>query len=342
MQPDTVTISHVSEKAGVSKTTVSRYINGKFEHMSTETKDRIKAVIEELDYRPSAIARGLKSQKTGLIGVILSDMTNPVMAQLIKGIMDCSTPEGYQVVTVSSDETSAKEREYILSMTDRQVEGLIVVIADSNEFSFLESLQAKGVNIVLADRTINKPIFDMVTTDNYAITKHTIKTLYGLGFEAVGLFSSDLLKSNVRLARHNAFLNQSKEYVDNPTDLVYIIRGNSEDDYKQALVDFMAKCAGKKAAAFASTPMATLNLLTAAHALGLSIPEDLGICGYDNLHWTRLIGGGISVVEQPIYEVGFESANLLIKRIRGEIDDGPKYIELNSKLILRASTNGGR
>jgi len=338
VKPGTVTIAEVSEVAGVSKTTVSRYLNGKYEHMSEKTKNRIRAVIEELDYRPNTIARSLKSQKTGLIGVIVSDVTNPVAVQLIKGIIDYSTEEGYQVVTASSSEKPAKEREYILSMVDRQVEGLIVVVADYNEFELLESLKAGGAHIVLADRTINKPIFDVVTTDNYTMTKHTVKTLYDLGFETVGLFSSDLLRSNVRLARYNAFINQSREHIPNPEDYAYVLRGNREEDYKNSLADFLAKTTGKKAAAFASTPMAMLNLLGAAHELDLKIPDDIGICGYDNLHWTRLISGGISVIEQPFYEVGYESAKMLIRRIKNEIEEGPQYVELNSRLVLRNST----
>jgi len=339
VKPDNVTIGKVSEVAGVSKTTVSRYINGMYEHMSEKTKNRIKAVIEELDYRPNSIARSLKSQKTGLIGVIVSDVTNPVMVQLIKGIIDYSTQEGYQVVTACSDEKPVKEREYILSMMDRQVEGLIVIIADFNEYNLLEDLKNKGTNIVLADRTIKKPVFDMVTTDNYAMTKHAIKAMYDMGFEAVGLFSSNLLRSTVRLARYNAFLTQSKEHIQNPDELVYILQDSLDEGFKSSLADFMHKCAGKRVAAFATTPMAMLNLLGAAYELGLHIPDDLGVCGYDNLHWSRLISGGISVIEQPFYEVGVESAKILIKRIREEIDDGPQYIELSSKLILRNSTN---
>ncbi|MCL2404016.1 MAG: LacI family transcriptional regulator [Defluviitaleaceae bacterium] len=338
MKPNTVTIGKVSEVAGVSKTTVSRYLNGKYEHMSEETKNRIRAVIEELDYRPNSIARSLKSQKTGLIGVIVSDVTNPVTVQLIKGIIDYCSREGYQVVTASSNEKAEKEREYILSMVDRQVEGLIVVVADYNEFELLENLRASGAKIVLADRTINKPIFDVVTTDNYAMSKHAIKTLYDVGFDVVGLFSSELLKSNVRLARYNAFINQSREYIANPEAFAYVLQGDQEEGYRVSLADFMKKNAGKKVAAFASTPMATLNLLGAAHELGLKIPEDLGVCGYDNLHWTRLISGGISVIEQPFYEVGIESAKMLIKRIRNEIENNPQYVELSSKLILRNST----
>jgi len=339
---ESITIDDVSRMAGVSKTTVSRYLNHKYEHMSEKTKNKIKNVIEELDFRPNLIARNLKAQKTGLIGVIVSDVTNPVTVQLIKGIIDQCTMEGYQVITASSDEEMKKEREYILSMVDRQVEGLIVSIVNYNEFELLENLRAKGVKIVLADRTINKPVLDMVTTDNYEMTKSVIKALYEMGFDAVALFSSDLLSSNVRLARCNAFLNQSGAHISNPKELAYIFSEDSEDEYKKALLDFIGNFPDKKIAAFASTPMALLNLVGAVHELNLRIPEDIGLCGYDNLHWTKLLNGGISVIEQPFYEVGVESAKMLIKRIRNEEDERPQYIELKSKLVVRNSTNINR
>ena len=338
MQSNSVTIDKVSEVAGVSKTTVSRYLNGKFEHMSEKTRDKIKAVIQELDYRPSSIARCLKSHKTGLIGVIVSDITNPVAVKLIKGIIDHATQEGYQVVTATSDETSEKEQKYILSMTDRQVEGLIIVVADYNEYQLLEGLQAKGAHIVLADRPINKPIFDTVTTDNYAMTRRAIKTLYNMGYEEIGLFSPNLLKSNVRLSRHDAFIDQSKEQGKNPDRLTYVIPKGTEDEYKKALADFMNNHEGRRVAAFASTPAAMLNLIEATQELGLAIPKDLGVLGYDNLHWSKLICGGLTVIEQPFYEVGYESAKILIKRIKNQIEDAPIHVELSFKLILRNST----
>lgn len=339
---DTVTIDVVSQKAKVSKTTVSRYLNGKYEHMSQKTKLRIKAVIEELDYRPNLLAQTLKSKKTGLIGIIVSDITNPVTLHMIKGVIDYCSGEGYQVVTASCDEMLDKEQEYIRSMVDRQVDGLIVNIVDYNEYGLLNSLKEQGVNIVLADRTINKPLFDTVTTDNYDMTKHAVKTLYSMGYEVVALFSSYLLKSNVRLDRYNAFLYQSTEFIPdstNPESLVYIDTKDLDDSYKSSLKDFMSKNAGKKLAVFASTPMALMNLLNAAYELNIRIPDDLGVCGYDNLNWTRLISGGITVIEQPFYEVGTESAKILIQRIRGEMEGAPKYVELKSKLILRNSTS---
>ena len=331
-----VTIETVSERAGVSKTTVSRYLNACYEHMSEKTRLRIKDTIEELGYRPNLLARNLKTKKTGLIGLIISDISNPITATLVKGITDYCVTEGYQVVTSSSDEKSKKEEEYILSMVDMQIDGFIIGLADYNDYAVLHDLKRRGVHIVLADRTISEDIFDTVTSNNYDISHNAIEKLYELGYERVALFSSELLKSRVRLSRYRAFLDSSAKHVERPMELCHIVE--NESACIRALRDFMDEHKGFKKAIFASTPMALLNMLAAARELSIDIPKDLGLLGYDNLNWTRLISGGISVIDQPFYQVGLESARLLIQRMRGEYDGPPKYIELPSRLILRNST----
>lgn len=340
MKNKNITIDIVSKQANVSKTTISRYLNGKFQHMSEETKERIKSVIEELEYRPSIIAQNLKSKKTGLIGVIVSDITSPFVSILIKGIIDICTKEGYQVITASSDEIIEKEVEYIKSMIDRQVEGLIInTTGDSEEF--LRKLKDKGLKVILADRPMNQSVFDTVTTDNYEMTIKAVNTLYDCGFQEVALFSNQIFESNVRLTRYKAFIEASKkQQVNAPDRLVYILDSNKEEEYKKAILDFLEKNHNKKVAIFTINGVITLNLLKAAKALNLSIPEDFGVCGYDDWDWAKLIGNGISSVSQPSYDVGVRSAKILIGRIRNEITQkNPIYIELKSELILRGSTN---
>jgi len=343
MKNKNITIDIVSQKANVSKTTISRYLNGKFEHMSGETKARIKDVIAELEYRPNIIAQNLKSKKTGLIGVIASDITNPFVSILIKGIIDICTNQGYQVIAASTDEKTEKEIEYIKSMVDRQVEGLIINTTGNNE-EFLEYMKSKDIKMVLADRPMKQCILDTVTTDNYKMTVKTIRTLYEFGFDRVALFSNEVNSSNVRISRYNAFIDESKNYVGDPSGLVYILERKSKEeeyiDYKNALLDVINKNPNKKVAIFAINGVTMLNLLTCAKDLNLRIPEDLGVCGYDDWSWAKLIGSGISVVSQPSYRVGTRSAEILIGRIKNEINaEEPLYVELGSQLILRGSTN---
>ena len=336
MKMEQITIKDVSRAAGVSVTTVSRYLNGKFGQISDKAKDKVKKAIEELNYRPNLTARTLKSQKTNLIGVIVSDIANPVSAYLIKGVIDECDKEGYQVITACSDEDTEREKDYAQAMFDRQVEGLVICIVNHEEFSHLENLKDMGAKIVLAIRPISKPVFDVVAANNIESAENAIRTLYKKGFERIALFSPELIKSKVRFDRYCAFLNQSKAYVDDPNKLVYFQK--KPEDYVGALQDFVSKNPDKRLAAFALTPMALLHLLDAVDQLGLDIPKDIGICGYDNLPWTNLISGGISVVEQPFHEMGVQSARLLIRRITGAEDSGPQHISLKSKLILRNST----
>jgi len=339
MKNKNITIDIVSKEANVSKTTISRYLNGKFEHMSEETRERIKSVIDELEYRPNVIAQNLKSKKTGLIGVIVSDITNPFVSILIKGIIDVCTKEGYQVITASSNEIMEKEVEYIKSMIDRQVEGLIVNTTGNNE-DFLRSLKDKGIKVVLADRPMNQCVLDTVTTDNYEMTIKSIRSLYNCGFDKVALFSNQIFESNVRVARYNAFIKASKDYVDKPNSLIYILDNNTEEEYKKSLLDFINRYPNEKVAIFTVNGVTTLNLLKASKNLNLKAPEDFGLCGYDDWDWAKLIGNGISAVSQPSYDVGVESAKILIGRIKNHIlQKKPMYVELKSKLILRGSTN---
>lgn len=340
MKNKSITINIVSEKANVSKTTISRYLNGKFDHMSEETRQRIKEVIEELEYRPNVIAQNLKSKKTGLIGVIVSDITNPFVSILIKGIIDVCTKEGYQVITASSDENVEKEISYIRSMVDRQVEGLIINTTGDNE-SFLKDLKQKNIKMILADRPMKQCILDTVTTNNYDMTTEAVKVLYQSGFDKVAFFSNKLSNSNVRLVRYNAFIEESKKYIKEPESLAYILNNNKDNlEYKQALIDLSYKNKNKKVVAFAVNGVVMLSLLNACKDLNIQIPNDLGVCGYDDLAWTKLVGNGISVVSQPSYDVGVKSAQILIGRIRNEIhQSSPMYVELASKLILRGSTN---
>jgi LacI family transcriptional regulator, kdg operon repressor len=343
MQTKSVTIDEVSKKANVSKTTISRYINGKFEYMSEETRERIRLVIEELEYRPNTIARNLKSKKSSLIGVIVADISSPFSSILLKGIIDYCTQKGFQTMVASTNEDYLKEREYILSMIDRQVEGIIINTAGNN-LEFLENLQLKGVTIALADRVLEKNIFDTVTSDNEKMTYKVIESLYEKGFERVGFFSETLGLNSTRLIRHKCFLQKSEQYVENSEHLVYIIGDeegkNNYTSYEKALLSFTSSNEKTKNAILAVNGVAMLNIIHAAKKLNISIPNNIGLCGYDDWGWTSLIGTGISVVSQPSYEIGFKSAELIIKRIDKGINyKSPIYLELSSQLIIRGSTS---
>ena len=212
---DLITISDVAKASGVSKTTVSRYLNGKFEYMSDDTRERIHGVIEKYHYRPSNVAKTLKSNKSGLVGVIIADIASQSSSILLKGIGDVCTAHGYQVLISNIDNDPAKEREYIHSLMDNRVEGIIVNTTGYNE-DFLVNINETRVPIVLADRTMDELKIDSVTTNNHKMTFDTIKFLVEKGYENIAFFTENPTNNSVRLNRRQGYLDAMKELLHLP------------------------------------------------------------------------------------------------------------------------------
>ena len=222
------TINDVSKAAGVSKTTISRYLNGKYEFMSKDTRKRIQNVIEELKYRPSNVAKTLKSKKSGLIGVIIADIGSQFSSILIKGIGDACKAHGYQVLISNVNNDSDKEREYIESLMDNRVEGIIVNTTGYND-EFLVEINETRVPLVLADRTMEDLKIDSVAINNYKITFDTIKYLVEKGYRNIAFFSEDPVRNRARHLRRRGYLDAMKQLLDvDASNLIYII--DSEDE----------------------------------------------------------------------------------------------------------------
>lgn len=330
-----ITIADVAKRAGVSKTTISRYLNGKFEFMSAESQQRIKGIIEELNFRPNNLARSLKSSKSHLIGVLIADISNPFSSILVKGITDYCKQCGYNVVVANTDNDSEKEREYILSMIDQRVEGLIInVSGDNNEF--LRDIAENHVPIVLADRPIFPTMFDTVKTNDYQATIDAITYLAEEGFTKVGYFTESINNIGTRMIRQQAYKEACHMLQLEPQE--YVIDSKDESGIENQVQQFLAYNQGQTNAIFTANGVTMISVLGAMHRLGLTIPQDVAICGFDNWPWMELIGPGITVVSQPFYDVGVECVKRMMFRLEENSKSSPEVIELESQFIIRGST----
>lgn len=331
-----VTIKDVAKAAGVSRTTISFYLNGKFQSMSDETRKKIEKVIEDLNYKPSSMAQGLKTKKSGLIGLIVADITNPFTALLVKGVNDKCVEKGYQLIVANTDNDLEKEKEYIKSLLQRQAEGLIVNTAGDN-LEMLNKLKSDGNKIILADRIFKNCKFDFVTTDNEEVTFNTVETLYSLGFEEIGFFTFPIDNNSTRLRRYESFKDATKKLTGKEEENMYIV--SDQQEMNEKIQEFTQKYKGKKKAAFIVNGVAMLSFIQGTVDLGLSIPNDIGVCGFDDWGWNKVVGSGISAISLPSYEIGNKCAEILISRILEEISNPvPLQITLKSQLILRGST----
>lgn len=333
-----ITIDEVAKMCNVSKTTISRYLNGKYEYMSNDTKNLIQDVIKKLDYRPNNIARSLKSNKSGLIGAVIADIGNPFSSILVKGIENVCEKNGYLVIIANTDNNPVKEKEYIKSLIDNRVDGLIVNTTGANN-EFLLEYGSQGLPIVLADRCIDKQQFDTVMSNNYEMTFNTIKYLVEEGFEKIALFTESISNNSSRYLREKAFMDASRQYLGSDAkDLVYVIEAENRQMINEEILKFESEYKDKHKAIFAINGVTLLSVLKSIDELKLEIPKDIGVCGYDDWGWAALIPPGITAIAQPSYEVGVESAKCLVSRITSKRKAKPKIIELESKLIVRGST----
>ncbi len=328
-----ITIVDVAEKAGVSKTTISRYLNGKFEYMSEESRQRIAGVIADLGYRPNNLARSLKSQQSKMLGVIVSDITSPFSPILLKGISDCCERYGYRILIANSDDDPRKEQEYILSMIDQRVDGIILNTTGRNT-EFLQEMSNSGVAFVLADRPLEEPLFDTVRTADRAITFDVLQYLKDAGYEEVGFFMESLTNST-RIHRCNAFRDAYPQLFAKSA-MTYFLEQSLED--KEVVRRFMLEHEGKKRAIFTANGVVTMRVIKAMRELQLSFPLDAGVCGFDDWDWMSLVRGGITAVAQPTYKVGRECVKRMMYRLHRSKTAPPKNIELACSLIVRQST----
>lgn len=331
-----VTIDDVARQAGVSKTTISRYLNKKFECMSEKSKNRIAAVIEELQYRPNNLARSLKSSKSRLIGLIVADISSPFSSIVAQGISDSCKRYGYDVLMAHTDNDAEKEQKYILSMLDQRVDGLIIN-STCKITEFLQDIATRYVPIVLADRPTFPTCFDTVRSADYAAVMEAVQYLVDKGYQRVGFFSEPINSNGTRLLRHKAYEKACSEILHmEPQE--YVIHIHEKHRVEILVEDFIAKNSGAKKAIFTVNGVALVSVLNAIKNLQLTIPGDVGICSFDNWDWTGLMGPGITAISQPSYQVGVECVKRLMFRIHRNKTAPPKMIELPTKLIIRGST----
>jgi LacI family kdg operon repressor len=334
MEKDMITISDVAKASGVSKTTISRYLNGKYEYMSQDTRKRIQTIIEELKYRPSNVAKTLKSNKSGPIGVIIADIASQFSSILLKGIGDVCKANGYQVMISNVDNDPEKEREYIQSLMDNRVEGIIVNTTGYND-DFLIEINETRIPIVLADRTMEELKIDSVATNNYQMTYDTIKFLIEKGYRNIAFFTEEPHKNSARHLRRKGYLDAMKDLLNvDGNELVHTIDSGDDSSTAKALQSFDKLYKNKLKAIFTVNGVTLLSVLQGIRKCSYKIPEDFYVCGYEEWGWATLAYSKIPVISQHSYEVGVESAKMLMKRISSKKRGKPKYKELEAKLVI--------
>lgn len=330
-----VTIDDVARRAGVSKTTVSRILNGHFEHATEETKARILEVIKELDYRPNALARGLKQMKTNVIGIVLSNLRNPYWSRVLEGVEDTCRGLGFNLMICNSNEDPELEEEYIKSLQMRQVDGIIINPTVKN-FSLYESLTSNQFPLIAVNRRIPGLEVETVVVDNIKGSVLAVDQLAANGRKHIAIMIYPPDGVSPRLERLEGYMQGlRKNGVEVRDALIRVVpekKGQTQKAVKELLAAFP-----EVDAIFSTNNMMTLEILEALKELRLQVPAQISLIGYDETVWSKHLDPALTTVFQPAYEMGEIAAKQLIKRIQSKKQIKAKTTVLQPKLIIRRS-----
>lgn len=326
------TIDDVAKRAGVSKSSVSRVLNGNFEYMSAGMREKIEKAIEELNYKPNSVAQSLKKKETRIIGLVLADL-NAFWSEAMKGVQEECSRHGYGLMISVSSWDVEKDLENIHMMKSKQVDGLIVsVIGQQPAYEMLKSL---NIPFVFADSSIDDFEADKVMSDSVAGAKQAMEYLIGLGHRRIATMLFPL-ENAVRRDRLDGYKQALLEHgIPVDESLIKICKAGKGTNV-DAAVELM-KMPDRPSAIFTTNMHLTLDALKAARIAGLSIPNDISIVGYDDSEWAPLLDPPLTTVAVSAQQIGREAAGLLIQKMQGKSKGKQRKLEILPKLVVRQS-----
>ncbi|MEF3311677.1 LacI family DNA-binding transcriptional regulator [Paenibacillus sp. GYB004] len=327
------TIYDIAKAAGVSIATVSKVINGTG-RISTDTRERITEIMQELDYQPSVVASALTGKSTFTIGLLIPDLANPFFAEIARSVEDRGHELGFNLVMCSTDNNSKKEAGYITLLRQKRVDGIIIATGTSIE-GLLSGLADYNIPLALISRDIPSIEADSVRADDDTGAYQAVAHLTGLGHRHIALIAEDmeLMTTRERVSGYRRALEDANiAYTD---DLV-TISNSSVEAGKQRALELMGSD-HPPTAIVAFNDLLAVGVVQAAKELRLSIPWDLSVISFDNTVLAGIVDPPLTSVAVPIQQMGRQIMDMLIERVSGEKGD-KRRIVLKPELIIRQST----
>lgn len=327
------TIQEVAQRAGVSAATVSRVLSGRAE-VSDDLTDRVRRAVEDLNYRPNAVARNLRRKGTTVWGVIIPDIGNPFFTALVRGIEDVAHEEGYSLVLCNSDEDLEKEKRYIDIALDEQMAGVIIAAASEGD-SDLTPLTKRGVPLVAVDRRLESVEVDTIIVDNTRGAQLGTQHLFDMGCQRVACITGPM-RTTTASDRLTGFTTVLQLHGVSLTDCSIRYENFKEDGGYAGAATLMDQ-SNPPDGLFVTNNLMTVGAMSALVDRGLRIPDDVALVGFDNIPWASLTRPQLTTVTQPTYQMGREAGRALASRIGGD-DALPRTIVLPPTLEVRESS----
>lgn len=313
MEKENVTIYDVAREAGVSMATVSRVVNGN-SNVKQATKDKVLAVIDRLDYRPNAVARGLASKKTTTVGVIIPDVTDAFFSELARGIDDVASMYHYNIILANSDESDTKELQVLENLLAKQVDG-IVYMGNGLRAKFRDQISHTNVPVVLAGGVDEKNQTPTVNIDYVEATKEAVTKLINNGHKEIAFISGDVdqaVNQKYRLRGYKEALEDASIAFDEA--LIFTAGYSYNAGYELA----NTVNSSKATAAFIGADELAAGVLNGLTDAGVNVPTEFEIITAINTKVTQMTRPQLTSVTMPMYDMGAVSMRMLTKLMNKE------------------------
>ena len=327
-------MKEIARIAGVSLGTVSHVLNGSA-GVREPLRKRVMEAVARLDYQPSQLARGLRRDKTNMIGMIIPDVTNPFFPAVVRGAEDVAFENGYRLVLCNTDNDHSKEIAHLNELRTYLPSGLIVIPSNFSDLTAqVESYRKAGTAVVCVDRLPRNWSGDSVTADNelgsYEATNYVLRQ----GHKRLAIITGPrhLTNAQQRLRGFKRALLERKLHLDPE----YIQETTFDQHGGYAKTMLLLRMIPRPTVIFAGNDMIAFGALLAFRDAGLRCPDDISLIGFDNLDMAEMTCPPLSSVSQPGYQMGSTAARLLVDRVRG--DHGPpKHVVIETALKIRGS-----
>ncbi|NLD73780.1 MAG: LacI family transcriptional regulator [Chloroflexi bacterium] len=333
-----VSIKDIARAAGVSHSTVSRALRDS-PLLRPETRERIQRLAREMGYSPDTIARSLVTGRTHTVGVVMTTITDPFVAEIVRGVENCALPNGYSVILASSGGEPERELAAVDMLRAKRVDAVIVTSSRVGSL-YLDRLELQGVPVVLINDHTSQggPYTFSVTVDNRdggrVATEHLVcRGHRRIAYIAAALGHSDSVE---RQAGYQQALRQAGLEV----DPALVLRGDGRAEGGEQALARLQALPEPPTAAFCYNDMTAIGLLRAARRAGVRVPEDLAVVGFDDILYASYVCPPLTTISQPKAEMG-ERAMRMALALRDEDSPAPEtegQVVLPGRLVVRESS----
>jgi LacI family transcriptional regulator len=333
-----VTLKELAARAHVHPSTISRVANNDPSlRIAPATRTRIEALLRETEYRPNSVARGLKLRQTLVLAVVIPDITNPFFAGLFRGVEDGAGPRGYQVLLCNTDGNPERQRAHLQSLTARQVDGVILASTFLKDPA-VRWLRHQRTPHVLVNRFSDEGVDPFVGSDDVMGARLATQHLISLGHVRVAHLAGPATVSTGVLRRRGFQAAVAEAGL--PSDPELVQESGFTEEGGARVTERLLALEHPPSAIFAVTDLTAAGAYGMARRLGLRIPEDLAVAGYNDIPLASRLVPGLTTVHVPIHEFGSVAARLLLEQIdTGELTS--RRVIFSPELVVRGSTLSG-